>query len=139
MVKPDVIQRLLNNLESYVTDLKNAGDITYQKFMSDVRSQRFVERTLQLVIETCFDIAHHIISDEDFRESESYTDVFTVLAENNILPPDSLNEYRPMAQFRNKIVHHYETVEPEQVFAIFTKHLDTFDRFRDQIISWLHR
>ena len=139
MVKLDVIQRLLNNFEGYITDLRKADDITYQKFMSDVRSQRFVERTLQLAIETCFDIAHHIISDEGFREAKSYAESFVILAENNILPTDSLNEYRPMAQFHNKIVHHYETVEPEQVFAIFTKHLDTFDRFKAQIIKWLDR
>lgn len=139
MVKLHIINRLLNNLESYVADLKNADDITYEKFISDMRLQRFVERTLQLAIDSCFDIAHHIISDEKFREAKSYADAFAVLAENNVLPITSLNEYRPMAQFRNKIVHHYETIEPEQVFAIFTKKLDTFDKFKAQITKWLDR
>lgn len=139
MVKLHIINRLLNNLESYVADLKNADDITYEKFISDMRLQRFVERTLQLAIDSCFDIAHHIISDEKFREAKSYADAFAVLAENNVLPITSLNEYRPMAQFRNKIVHHYETIEPEQVFAIFTKKMDTFDKFKAQITKWLDR
>jgi hypothetical protein len=43
MVKIAVIQRLLNNLASYVGDLYNATDITHDKYITDIRLQRFVE------------------------------------------------------------------------------------------------
>jgi uncharacterized protein YutE (UPF0331/DUF86 family) len=132
-----VLERLLNNLEGYVNDLKNADDINYDKYLKDIRSQRFVERTLQIAIECCLDITHHIISEQGFREPTSYADAFSVLSENNILAIESLNEYKPMAQFRNKIVHSYDKIDPEQVFGLFKKHLGTFDRFRDEIKIYL--
>jgi uncharacterized protein YutE (UPF0331/DUF86 family) len=42
-----------------------------------------------------------------------------------------------MAQFRNKIVHYYDKIDPEQVYAIFKGKLDTFDSFKNQIDIWI--
>jgi len=137
LVNRAIIQRLLNNLEGYLNDLRSATDITHEKYLSDVRLQRFVERTLQIAIECCFDVVHHIISDEGLREPDSYADAFTILAEQGILPFESLKEYQLMAQFRNKIVHYYDKIDPEQVYVIFRKKLQTFDEFRNGIEKWL--
>ncbi len=136
MVNQKIVNRLLQNLEGYIRDLKSADDITYEKYMNDIRSQRFVERTLQIAIECCFDISHHIISDEGFRSPKSYAESFTVLAENGIIPMESVREYQMMAQFRNKIVHYYEKIEPEQVFVIFQKRLGTLEGFVRQVREW---
>jgi uncharacterized protein YutE (UPF0331/DUF86 family) len=137
MANVPIIRRLLHNLEGYLNDLRNATDITYEKYLSDIRSQRFVERTLQIAIECCLDVVHHIISDEGFREPNSYADAFTVLAEKGILPQESIEGYQLMAQFRNKIVHYYEKIDPEQVYGIFKGKLQTFDIFKDQIERWI--
>ena len=137
MVKIAVIQRLLNNLASYIGDLRNSTDITHDKYITDIRIQRFVERTLQISIECCFDIIHHIISDQNFREPDSYADSFSVLAEQGILSGQSVLEFQMMVQFRNKIVHYYDKIDPEQVYAIFKGKLDTFDSFKNQIDIWI--
>ena len=137
MVKIAVIRRLLNNLVGYVNELRNATDITHEKYIRNIRLQRFVERTLQISIECCFDVVHHIISDKGFREPNSYADAFTVLAEQGILSQESVNEFQMMAQFRNKIVHYYEKIDPEQVYAIFKGKLQTFESFRKQISEWV--
>jgi uncharacterized protein YutE (UPF0331/DUF86 family) len=137
MVKIAVIQRLLNNLASYIGDLRNSTDITHDKYITDIRIQRFVERTLQISIECCFDIIHHIISGQNFREPDSYADSFSVPAEQGILSGQSVLEFQMMAQFRNKIVHYYDKIDPEQVYAIFKGKLDTFDSFKNQIDIWI--
>jgi uncharacterized protein YutE (UPF0331/DUF86 family) len=137
MVNIPTIRRLLSNLEGYLNDLRNATDITRKKFLTDIRSQRFVERTLQIAIECCMDVVHHIISDEGFREPTSYADAFIVLAEQGILSPESIKDYQLMAQFRNKIVHYYEKIDLEQVYAIFNNKLQTFKIFRQQIEEYI--
>lgn len=138
MVNRAIIQHLLNNLEGYLNDLRSATHITHRKYLADVRLQRFVERTLQIAIECCFDVVHHIISDEGFREPSSYADAFTVLTEQTILPAESRRDYQLMAQFRNKIVHYYDKIDPEQVYAIFRKKLQPFYEFRNGIERWLN-
>lgn len=137
MVNIPLIRRLLNNLESYVNDLRSATDITHTKYQEDIRLQRFVERTLQIAVECCLDVVHHIISDEGFREPDSYADAFSVLAEKGVLPRESLVDYQLMAQFRNKIVHYYEKIDSDQVYAIFKGKLQTFDDFKTQIQLWI--
>lgn len=137
MVKIIVIQRLLNNLSGYVNDLRSATDINHEKYIANIRLQRFVERTLQISIECCFDVIHHIISDQGFREPNTYADAFLVLAEQGILPKKSVLEFQMMAQFRNKIVHYYDKIDPEQVYTIFKEKLDTFEDFKNKIEAWL--
>lgn len=137
MVNMAVIQRLLNNLASYVNDLRSATDITHDRYINDIRLQRFVERTLQIGIECCFDIIHHIISDQNLREPNSYADSFSVLEEQGILSRKSVPDFQMMAQFRNKIVHYYDKIDPEQVYAIFKGKLETFDSFKNQIETWI--
>lgn len=139
MVKAAVLKRLLNNLEGYVNDLRNATDITREIYLKDIRLQRFVERTLHIGIECCFDIVYHIISEKGFREPISYVDAFSILAENGILSQESVEEFHLMAQFRNKIVHYYDKIDPEQVYAIFRGKLQTFDSFRYQIENWINQ
>ena len=83
------------------------------------------------------DVAHHLISDEKWREPSSYADSFVVLAENGVLAAKDAERYRLMAQFRNKVVHYYEKVDPEQVFSIFKGHLQDFTDYVESIRHWL--
>ena len=41
--------------------------------------------------------------------------------------------YVHMVRFRNLIVHEYEEVDPGLVYAIATKHLAGFARFREEV------
>ncbi len=137
MVNRDIVLRQLANLEGFVNDLRQADDISREVFLRDVRAQRFIERTLHIAVEACLDVTHHIISDEKWREPHSFADAFTVLAENRIITAEQADRFAMMARFRNLVVHYYEKVDPEQVFAIFTKRLGDFDEFAAAIRAWL--
>jgi uncharacterized protein YutE (UPF0331/DUF86 family) len=60
-----------------------------------------------------------------------------VLAEQGVLSQELVGEFHMMAQFRNKIVHYYEKIDPEQVYAIFKGKPKTFESFRNQIEKWI--
>ena len=113
------------------------SDITVDKYMSDWRTQRIVERTLQIMIETCADIANHIISDRNMRIPAGYSDTFKVLLENGAIDKDLFAVMEKMAKFRNIVVHQYEEVDAEIVIIILKKHLDDFIRFKEAILSSL--
>lgn len=53
MVNQQIFHRLINNIHGYLNELRSAEDINYHKFMTDIRSQRFIERTLHIIIEAC--------------------------------------------------------------------------------------
>ncbi len=61
MVDKELLSRKISRLRSYTGALKNAEDIDWEKYTSDVRAKAFVERNLHLAIEEVIDIANHLI------------------------------------------------------------------------------
>jgi len=90
-----------------------------------------------MMIETCADIANHIISDAGMRVPTGYSDTFKVLFENNFMDKELFLIMEKMAKFRNIIVHQYEEVDAEIVITILKKHLPDFERFKETVLAYL--
>lgn len=132
-----MVLRKLSAIDEYLQQIGEFSGVSVDKYRSDWKSQRIVERTLQMLIETCADIANHIISDRNMRIPASYSDTFRVLLENNVIDENLFAVMEKMAKFRNIVVYQYEEVDAEIVIIILRKHLDDFVRFRDAILGSL--
>jgi uncharacterized protein YutE (UPF0331/DUF86 family) len=137
MVDETLILRKLSELDEYYKQITEYKKITISQYSGDWKVQRIIERTLQMMIETCVDIAGHIISDKGFRIPKSYSDTFLVLRENDILGKELFSSVDKMAKFRNIVVHHYDKVDAEIVVGILKKDLKDLTGFRDAIVSFL--
>jgi uncharacterized protein YutE (UPF0331/DUF86 family) len=137
VVDKTLILRKLAELEEYLTQVKEYRDVSLDQYSKDWRIQRIIERTLQMMIESCTDIAGHIISDRGYRVPASYADTFRVLYEKEILTQNLFETMEKMSKFRNIIVHHYDRVAPEIVVSILRKDLDDFLKFKNVIINLL--
>src|SRR3990167_6911608 len=137
LVDKAVVLRKLSELRTYYGQIKEFSDITIDNYKNDWKTQRIVERTLQIMIETCTDIANHIISDKGMRHPTTYADIFRVLLENNIINSEMFVTMEKMAKFRNVVVHQYEKVDAEIVIVILKRHLKDFDRFKDVILTYM--
>ena len=139
MVNGDVILRKLEKLSEYIDALRNAQDITWDKYETSNRDRAFVERYLHIALQTVFDIASHIISYQKWKEPETNRESFEILASNGVLPDEKITDFQNMASFRNLLVHHYEKVDNEVVFGIFKNRLGDFDLFREYILEYLKK
>lgn len=139
MVDKAVILRKLSELELYLTQIREFSVITLQAYKADWKTQRIVERTLQMMIETCADIANHVVSDRGMRAPTGYADSFSVLRENGIIAADLCGSMEKMAKFRNIVVHQYEVVDAEIVIAILSRRLGDFERYKDAILAYLKK
>jgi len=137
MVDRNLLLRKLAELEEYLGQIKEYENIGVEQYSRDWRIQRIVERTMQMIIETCVDIAGHIISDKKYRIPSSYADTFRVLYENNFVEKGLFEKLEKMAKFRNIVVHHYDRLDGEIVVGILRKDLDDLFEFRDVIIKSL--
>jgi uncharacterized protein YutE (UPF0331/DUF86 family) len=137
MVDETLILRKLSELDEYYKQITEYKKITISQYSGDWKVQRIIERTIQMMIETCVDIAGHIISDKGFRIPKSYSDTFLVLRENDILGKELFSSVDKMAKFRNIVVHHYDKVDAEIVVGILKKDLKDLMGFRDAIVSFL--
>jgi uncharacterized protein YutE (UPF0331/DUF86 family) len=134
LVDQTLILRKLAELEEYLEQIREFSLISADEYTGDWKTRRIVERTLQIMIELCIDIAGHIISDRKLRVPVSYADTFKSLAEAGLIAPQISDVLEKMAKFRNIIVHQYEKVDTEIVIMILRKHLDDFLLFRDTVL-----
>lgn len=137
MVDKTLILRKLAELEEYLGQIREFSSVSAEKYSGDWKTRRIVERTLQIMIELCIDVAGHIISDRSLRVPVSYADTFKSLMEAGLITPQISDIMDKMAKFRNIVVHQYEKVDTEIVIMILRKHLDDFLVFRDAVLQIL--
>ncbi len=137
MVDKDLILRKLADLETYSNQVKEYVAISLEDYKSDWKTQRIVERTLQMAIEVCVDIANHIIADKGFRVPTTYADGFRILEENKILGDTLCRNLTDMCKFRNILVHEYDKVDPCIVVSILKNHLQDFDHYKSAVLKCL--
>lgn len=137
MVDKNLILRKLSELEEYQTQIEEYKKITVKEYRNDWKIQRIIERTLQLMIEICVDISHHIISDRKYRVPTGYSDTFLVLFEQGLVDEKLFITLQQMAKFRNILVHNYEKVDPEIIVSLVKNNLNDFSLYRDAILEIL--
>jgi uncharacterized protein YutE (UPF0331/DUF86 family) len=132
-----LIGRKLTQLDTYLSQIKEFSKISIVTYKSDWKMQRIIERTLQMLIELCIDIANHIISDEGMRLPSGYADTFTVLMEKKVINRNLFKTMDKMAKFRNVVVHQYEKIDPAIVVSILHNNLKDFENYKRSIIKYL--
>jgi len=61
LVDKNLVMRKLADLEQYLDQIREFSKITQRTYASEWKTQRVVERTLQMMIEVCADIAAHVV------------------------------------------------------------------------------
>jgi len=136
VVDRDLILRKLSELEQYVGQVSEYRDTTVEQSRGDWKTQRIIERTLQMAVEVCVDVAIQVIADRLFRVPATYAEAFDVLGEAGLIDTALREAMVRMASFRNVIVHEYARIDPAIVVQILRGHLDDFTRFKTAALAW---
>jgi uncharacterized protein YutE (UPF0331/DUF86 family) len=99
--------------------------------------QAIVERRLQTAIESCLNIGNHIIARLGLRAPQDYGDVFRILRDAHILPPELAEAMVDMARFRNLLVHLYWQIDYERIYDSLQGRLASLETFASHIGRWL--
>ncbi len=137
MVDRELLLRKLADLAQYVSQASEYTDLRAEDYRRDWRTQRIVDRTLQLAIEVCADVASHVISDRGLRAPDTYADAFEVLGEAGLLEPVLRESLVRMARFRNVLVHDYTRIDPEIVVRVLRENLGDLAAFGRVAGTWI--
>jgi len=129
--------RKLSELEEYLGQIREFASIKQEEYSRDWKTQRIIERTLQMMIELTVDISAHLISDKRLRVPTGYADTFKVLFEGGLIGQDLYQVLMQMAKFRNVVVHQYDRIDDKIVVDILQNHLGDFLLFRDAVLKIL--
>jgi uncharacterized protein YutE (UPF0331/DUF86 family) len=136
MVDPDVLASITSNLRGYLEKLRVLAAIPQTDFLQDFTKVESAKHLLQVSIECCLDIAHHVIADEGYRTPADYYDTFVILHEQGILPKEFMPTLRKMVSFRNRVVHLYWEVDDATVQGILQGYLGDFETYIGYILDF---
>ena len=129
---------LLEKIKEYCTELEEVP-LTFHEYDDDVKSRRFIERTLQIAIESCFDIFHQIVKDKNIGICSNDENMIQKLVTAKIISVDLGNKLKEMKKFRNVLVHRYVEIENEKVFYHATHNITDLEQFQTEVLAYLKK
>ena len=129
MVDRDLARRRLLSLEQYLREVGEVVAAGRDAYLADWKLQRAAERTLQLAVEVCLDLADHLIADRRLPVAETAAGAFETLRDAAILEPELAVALVRMARFRNLLVHDYLKLDAARVFDIASTDVADVERF----------
>jgi uncharacterized protein YutE (UPF0331/DUF86 family) len=131
------ILELLRFIETCLQELKPFATMTKEEFLSDRKNPPFVESYLRKSLEAVFDIGRHILSKTPgFKEIE-YKAIAKELGERGIITKELSDVLYIMSGYRNRMVHFYREVTPEELYHIVVNNLKDFDKFVREIVAFI--
>ncbi|WP_309232560.1 type VII toxin-antitoxin system HepT family RNase toxin [Cylindrospermum sp. FACHB-282] len=107
------------------------------EFLADFRQQLVVERLLQLMTQAAIDINDHILSKLNPGKTYTNFEAFIELGKYQIITPELAKQIAPSAGLRNRLVHEYDDIDPNQVFKAISFALQQYPLYVRQINNYL--
>src|SRR4030043_1651014 len=84
-------------------------------FLADRHKVAAAESYLRRALEALFDIGRHILAKRFAYPATEYKEIAKGLSENRVLVENEAELMRRMAGYRNRMVHFYHEISPEEL------------------------
>lgn len=133
MRKEDV-QSKLDLIPENLEKIEIFRAMSYEEFISDFRNIDSALHRLQTSIQALVDIGGYIIGSLGLRTPSTSGEVIDILVERGLLKIERRDRYISMIQFRNRIVHFYNTMNLKILYQILQNELiDIRELYREFI------
>ncbi len=133
------IQENLNLIGVFLEKLRRLSRISKKDFLSDERNPAATESFLRRCIEAIFDIGRHILSKSFSYRSLEYKEVAKTLGEKGVVSKDYAEILIKMAGYRNRMVHFYKEILPEELYDILLNELKDIESFLKEMGVFIHK
>ncbi|MBE0461828.1 MAG: DUF86 domain-containing protein [Candidatus Aminicenantes bacterium] len=131
------ILELLRFIESCLEELRPFSTMNEEEFLADRKNPPFVESYLRRSLEAIFDIGRHILAKTSgFKEIE-YKVIAKELGRRGVVTEELSDVLYIMAGYRNRMVHFYREVTPQELYYIARDNLKDIEHFIREIASFL--
>ena len=135
---PIVIRRHLAALREAMSNLRRHSGRSALELRMDADLRWIVERGLQLCVQNVLDIATHLAAASGL-DAPDYATAIDRLSEIAVLSPEFALRLRPIAGFRNILVHGYLQVDLDILEHVLREKLQDLEEFSVCIEAYLGR
>ena len=105
-------------------------------FLADRHKVAAAESYLRRALEALFDIGRHILAKRFAYPATEYKEIAKGLSENRVLVEKEAELMRRMAGYRNRMVHFYHEISPEELHEICLFHADEIKFLVEKLLQW---
>jgi uncharacterized protein YutE (UPF0331/DUF86 family) len=132
----DVINRKLESLRRCVARIHSKMPLTPDDLQTNYDLQDIVSVNLERAVQTCVDIAAHVISETEALPPDTMAESFNRLVALGVLTAQLAERMRKAVGLRNILLHHYTDIDWAIIYDVVTHHLNDFVWFA-QVIDQL--
>ena len=107
-----------------------------EAFLADRHKVAAAESYLRRSLEALFDIGRHILAKEFAYPATEYREIAKGLLEKRVLEEKEADLMREMAGYRNRMVHFYHEITPEELHKICLYHVDEIKLLTEKLGQW---
>lgn len=132
-----IVSDRLSWVERMVKEIKALPLKDRQVFFADQRNVWTAESCLRRALEALLDLGRHILAKGFGLGVSEYKEIATRLSEQGVLSSEEAQLLRVLAGYRNRLVHFYHEVGPEELYEICAHRLEDLGRVTEAYQRWL--
>jgi len=123
-MKQEDVQTKLDVIPENLEKLENLRSKSYEEFISDFRNIDSALHRLQTSIQALLDIGGYVIASLGLKTPSSNAEIIEILQDNGYIDSQEAEEYIKMAQFRNRVVHLYNSIDVDVLYQILINEIE---------------
>jgi uncharacterized protein YutE (UPF0331/DUF86 family) len=133
----DVLAKRLLVVSDTLGELARPECRDVSKLRADRMLAAAVERWLQVAIEACIDVAHHVIAGEGWTPPPTGKAAFETLAAHGRIDGALAHRLGSAVGLRNLLVHDYASIDLERIARVVAHDLDDLRDFARVAATWI--
>ncbi len=130
----DIIVNKIATIEKCINRINEEYIGFEDEFRHNLGKQDAIILNVQRAAQACIDLATHIVRVKKFGVPQNSRDIFTLLAEKQVISGITSQKMQKMVGFRNIAVHDYQLLNIDIVIDIIINKLADFKAFAQEIL-----
>lgn len=132
-----VVSDRLSWVERMIRDIQALPLDDREEFFADRRNVGAAESYLRRALEALLDLGRHILAKGFGLGVSEYKEIASRLGDQGVLSREEARLLRVLAGYRNRLVHFYHEVGPEELYEVCMHRLEDLERIAEAYRQWL--
>ena len=131
-----VVGERIDWIDKMISEIRSLPLGDYDTYASDKRNIWTCESCLRRALEALLDLGRHILAKGFGKGVTEYKEIADELENLNVLTPDEGSLLKILAGYRNRLVHFYHEITPDELYEICTSELEDILTVKNVFLKW---
>ena len=124
-------------VDKMLGEIRRLPLVSQETFFSDARNPLAAESCLRRALEALFDLGRHILAKGFGIGTTEYKEIALALQAQGVLSAEDAVLMRKLAGYRNRLVHFYHDVSPDELYEVCASQLGDIEQIANTLREWV--